>query len=61
MGCARPCTQAFMYSKPEYMTAKDTIVTIYKEGGIFNFWRGLIPRMTRIICEWLPPQHLQVH
>jgi len=47
---AKTRMQAFMYSKPEYMTMKDTFSTIYREGGVLNFWRGLIPRMTRIIC-----------
>jgi solute carrier family 25 citrate transporter 1 len=44
--------QAFMYSKPEYATAAATAATIYKEGGVLRFWRGLIPRMVRIIGEW---------
>lgn len=38
-----------MYTKPEYLSAFSTAATIYREGGVFNFWRGLIPRMTRII------------
>jgi solute carrier family 25 citrate transporter 1 len=41
--------QAYMYSKPEYMTWTSTASTIYQEGGVLNFWRGLLPRMTRII------------
>jgi solute carrier family 25 citrate transporter 1 len=41
--------QAHMYSKPEYLTWTSTAATIYKEGGILNFWSGLLPRMTRII------------
>jgi solute carrier family 25 citrate transporter 1 len=45
--------QAYMYSKPEYLTWTSTASTIYKEGGVFNFWRGLLPRMTRIIGELL--------
>lgn len=38
-----------MYSKPEYLTAAKTFATILAEGGPLNFWRGLLPRMTRII------------
>mmetsp|Transcript_12533 Transcript_12533/g.27025 ORF Transcript_12533/g.27025 Transcript_12533/m.27025 type:complete len:270 (-) Transcript_12533:957-1766(-) len=42
--------QAFMYSKPEYRTLSTTMATIYKEGGILRFWKGLSPRMFRIVC-----------
>jgi hypothetical protein len=38
-----------MYSKPEYLTAAATARTILAEGGPLTFWRGLLPRMTRII------------
>ncbi|KAI8476555.1 MAG: mitochondrial carrier domain-containing protein [Monoraphidium minutum] len=41
--------QAFMYSKPEYMTAAATARTILAEAGPLTFWRGLLPRMTRIV------------
>lgn len=41
-----------MYTKPEYLTMMSSFSTIYKEGGILQFWKGLVPRMTRIICEW---------
>lgn len=41
--------QAFMYTKPEYATMWSTAQTIYREGGIASFWRGNIPRMSRII------------
>jgi hypothetical protein len=44
-----PPPQAFMYSKPEYINFAATARTIYAEGGVLNFWRGLLPRMTRII------------
>ncbi len=43
--------QAFMYSKPEYMNMAKTFGTIYREGGILTFWKGILPRMTRIIGE----------
>eukprot|EP00879_Flechtneria_rotunda_P002437 GHRR01002634.1.p1 GENE.GHRR01002634.1~~GHRR01002634.1.p1 ORF type:complete len:288 (+),score=56.02 GHRR01002634.1:321-1184(+) len=42
--------QAHMYSKPEYLTWTSTAQTIYTEGGLLRFWRGLLPRMTRIIA-----------
>ncbi len=38
-----------MYSKPQYITVAKTFRTIMAEGGPLNFWRGLLPRMTRII------------
>jgi len=41
--------QAFMWSKPEYLTMRSTMATIYAEGGISRFWAGLLPRATRII------------
>ncbi len=40
-----------MYTKPEYATMPRAFATIYKEGGLVLFWKGLVPRMTRIICE----------
>lgn len=40
-----------MYSKPEYATLRTTVASIYKEGGLPNFWRGLAPRMLRIVCK----------
>jgi solute carrier family 25 citrate transporter 1 len=43
--------QAYMYSKPEYLTMRSTFFTMYKEGGILGFWAGLLPRMTRIVGE----------
>lgn len=51
--------QAHMYSKPEYLTWTSTAATIYNEGGILNFWRGLLPRMTRIIGESLVLEGVQ--
>ncbi|MEW5318667.1 MAG: hypothetical protein WDW38_009872 [Sanguina aurantia] len=42
--------QAFMYSKPEYRTFSSTAATIYKEGGVFSFWKGITPRMSRIVA-----------
>lgn len=47
---AKTRMQAFMYSKPEYRTLRSTFATIYKEGGLPLFWRGLAPRMLRIVC-----------
>ena len=46
-----PHPQAFMYSKPEYANLRSTFATIYKEGGLPRFWKGLAPRMLRIVCE----------
>lgn len=42
--------QAYMYSKPEYLTVRRSARTIYQEGGILQFWKGLTPRMTRIVA-----------
>ncbi len=39
-----------MYDKQEYLTAASAARTIYGEGGVLTFWRGLLPRMTRIIA-----------
>lgn len=45
-----------MYSKPEYLNLRSTIGSIYKEGGILQFWRGLAPRMLRIVCKLASPR-----
>jgi hypothetical protein len=42
--------QAHMYDKEEYLTSSRAARTIYAEGGALTFWRGLLPRMTRIIA-----------
>ncbi|KAF6250639.1 mitochondrial carrier domain-containing protein [Scenedesmus sp. NREL 46B-D3] len=42
--------QAAMYAKPEYLSWTSTAATIHREGGMANFWSGLLPRMTRIIA-----------
>mmetsp|Transcript_8894 Transcript_8894/g.15419 ORF Transcript_8894/g.15419 Transcript_8894/m.15419 type:complete len:266 (-) Transcript_8894:416-1213(-) len=47
---AKTRMQAFMYTKPEYMTMASSFAAIYKEGGITTFWKGIAPRMARIIC-----------
>ncbi|KAG2444440.1 hypothetical protein HXX76_001193 [Chlamydomonas incerta] len=47
---AKTRMQAFMYSKPEYANLRATFATIYKEGGLPRFWKGLAPRMLRIVC-----------
>jgi solute carrier family 25 citrate transporter 1 len=39
-----------MYSKPEYATWLASVRTIYAEGGVLRFWRGLLPRMSRIVA-----------
>jgi hypothetical protein len=39
-----------MYTKPEYMTWHQSARTIHAEGGVLRFWRGLVPRMSRIIA-----------
>lgn len=36
----------------QYKTLSTTIATIYKEGGAKLFFKGLVPRMTRIIGGW---------
>ncbi len=41
-----------MYSKPEYGNLRSTFRTIYAEGGLLRFWKGLAPRMLRIVCEY---------
>jgi len=52
-----PPRQAFMYTKPEYLTMASTFRTIYKEGGLSVFFHGLIPRTTRIIGACGSPPH----
>jgi hypothetical protein len=42
--------QAHMYDKPEYLTSARSARAILAEGGVPTFWRGLLPRMTRIIA-----------
>jgi hypothetical protein len=42
--------QAHMYDRQEYLTAASAARTIYAEAGVLTFWRGLLPRMTRIIA-----------
>jgi len=39
-----------MYDKPEYLTSARAARAIFAEGGAPTFWRGLLPRMTRIIA-----------
>lgn len=39
-----------MYDKHEYLTSASAARAIYGEGGALTFWRGLLPRMTRIIA-----------
>lgn len=39
-----------MYDKQEYLTSASAARAIYGEGGALTFWRGLLPRMTRIIA-----------
>ncbi|EFJ42250.1 hypothetical protein VOLCADRAFT_97694 [Volvox carteri f. nagariensis] len=53
--------QAFMYSKPEYRNLRRTFATIYKEGGLLHFWKGLSPRMLRIICATFILNALRTH
>jgi len=42
--------QAHMYDRPEYLTAASSARAVWAEGGAPTFWRGLLPRMTRIIA-----------
>ena len=43
--------QANMYSKAEYMSLSSTFSTVRNdEGGILKLWKGILPRMARIIC-----------
>ncbi len=39
-----------MYEKPEYRSMLSSLRTIVEERGVFGLWRGILPRMTRIIC-----------
>lgn len=42
--------QAFMYSKPEYISSWSSIKTLYEQDGLGAFWKGYLPRGFRIIC-----------
>jgi hypothetical protein len=42
--------QAHMYDKQEYLTSASSARAVFAEGGALTFWRGLLPRMTRIIA-----------
>jgi len=43
--------QANMYSNAQYATLRSTFYNIYThEGGITQLWKGMLPRMFRIIC-----------
>ncbi|KAG2493696.1 hypothetical protein HYH03_008210 [Edaphochlamys debaryana] len=58
---AKTRMQAFMYSKPEYANLRSTFSTIYKEGGLPRFWKGLSPRMLRIVCATFILNALRTH
>ncbi|GLC46139.1 hypothetical protein PLESTB_001194300 [Pleodorina starrii] len=58
---AKTRMQAFMYSKPEYRNLRSTFATIYAEGGLPRFWKGLSPRMLRIICATFILNALRTH
>eukprot|EP00798_Chlamydomonas_sp_ICE-L_P025739 gene25739-11399_t len=42
--------QAHMFEKPEYSSMSKTMGSIYKESGLLEFWKGVVPRTARIIC-----------
>jgi hypothetical protein len=51
-----------MYSNAQYATLRSTFYNIYThEGGITQLWKGMLPRMFRIICKahmdcaWVAP------
>ncbi|KXZ48758.1 hypothetical protein GPECTOR_25g342 [Gonium pectorale] len=58
---AKTRMQAFMYSKPEYRNLRSTFATIYAEGGLPRFWKGLAPRMLRIVCATFILNALRTH
>ena len=39
-----------MYDRAEYLSSAGSARAVFAEGGALTFWRGLLPRMTRIIA-----------